>query len=473
MRPAPEVTVREAGLADRERVRAFYAATASGRPGLPAAGDRVLVAEQRGEVIGAVRLCLEEGVRVLRTMRVRADAQRRGVGRALLRRFVPLLGGSACYCLPYGHLTGFYGEIGFETAGPEALPPHLAHRLAGYQAERPAQNLIAMRRPAIAPPSPLRSARLELRPLAAEDAAELHRQWNDPRVGRFLWDGRPVPRARVDEVVDASAADFAARGFGLWTVLVEGGGRAGFCGLRREADTGRVELLYALDPAFWGRGLATEAARLALADAFGRLRLPRVFAGTNPANEASGRVLERAGLRRLESRRTATEELLVYVIERPYDGGVDAIVARLRAQLEGLPLLLGSAPPAALRAKSPSGKWSAHDNLAHIARQQEVFLGRLRRILAEDAPALAPYRAEEDPEWPAFSARPTDEVLGRLQQGRAELVEAVAGLAPFALARIGRHSRFGPMPLALWLEFFLVHEAHHLYTAFRRARGLD
>jgi hypothetical protein len=29
------------------------------------------------------------------------------------------------------------------------------------------------------------------------------------------------------------------------------------------------------------------------------------------------------------------------------------------------------------------------------------------------------------------------------------------------------------MPLALWIEFFLVHEAHHLYTILRRVRGAD
>jgi RimJ/RimL family protein N-acetyltransferase len=314
--------------------------------------------------------------------------------------------------------------------------------------------------------------------MSPADAEELHRQWNDAGVGRFLWDGQPVPRERVDEVIASSALSFEARGFGLWTaVLREGERLAGFSGLRTEAETGRVELLYAFDAPLWGRGLATEAARAVLHDAFARLRLPLVHAAANPANEASWRVLERVGLRRVGRRRTPVEELLVYAIERPHDGAgpmsESPLLARLATQLDALPGLLGGASPEALRRKSPSGKWSAHENLAHIARQQEVFLARVRRILAEDGPDLPPYRAEDDPEWPAWVARPTDEVAQRLSSARAELVALASRLSSTELGRTGHHSRFGALPLALWFEFFLVHEAHHLYTVFKRARGAD
>ena len=41
------------------------------------------------------------------------------------------------------------------------------------------------------------------------------------------------------------------------------------------------------------------------------------------------------------------------------------------------------------------------------------------------------------------------------------------------LARTGRHSSLGPLTVAEWLELFLVHEAHHLYVAMKRARSGD
>jgi GNAT superfamily N-acetyltransferase len=77
----PGVAFRKAGFEDRERVRAFY--VACGRSGLLEPADRVLIAEAGGQIVGAVRLCVEDGVQVLRTMRVRPDAQRRGLGRLL------------------------------------------------------------------------------------------------------------------------------------------------------------------------------------------------------------------------------------------------------------------------------------------------------------------------------------------------------------------------------------------------------
>jgi hypothetical protein len=35
-----------------------------------------------------------------------------------------------------------------------------------------------------------------------------------------------------------------------------------------------------------------------------------------------------------------------------------------------------------------------------------------------------------------------------------------------SLQRIGRHARYGRLTVVQWVEFFLLHEAHHLYTIF-------
>ena len=48
----------------------------------------------------------------------------------------------------------------------------------------------------------------------------------------------------------------------------------------------------------WGRGYATEAARALVAAGFAQLGLRRIVATCDPANAASARVLEKAGLRR-------------------------------------------------------------------------------------------------------------------------------------------------------------------------------
>lgn len=144
---------------------------------------------------------------------------------------------------------------------------------------------------------------------------------------------------------------------------------------------------------------------------------------------------------------------------------------RLMTQLETLPFVLGGATPEALQKRPTAGQWSAHENLAHLARHHEVFLERLQRILAEENPRLSRYRAEEDPDWPPWSALPTEAVLRRLQALRQTLIERVQGLSSDQLDRVGIHATFGALTLLQWLEFFLLHEAHHLYVIMSRARG--
>jgi len=55
------------------------------------------------------------------------------------------------------------------------------------------------------------------------------------------------------------------------------------------------EIGYESHPDFWGRGLMTEAVRAVVACAHGRFELNRIEAWTLPSNDASDRVLTKAG----------------------------------------------------------------------------------------------------------------------------------------------------------------------------------
>jgi len=145
--------------------------------------------------------------------------------------------------------------------------------------------------------------------------------------------------------------------------------------------------------------------------------------------------------------------------------------SRLATQLECLQVILGGRDAAAINRRPASGKWSAHENLAHLARMHEITLERIRRILDEDRPTLNRYRAEDDPEWPQWTAMRTEEVVGRLSTLRDDLIQLVTRLSPEQLSRVGVHGALGGMTIPEWSEFFLLHEAHHLYAAMQRARG--
>ena len=127
------VTMGVEGPASYEEIAAFYRSV-----GYDSALERdavVVAARQAGEVVGVVRLVMEEGVMVLRGMEIAATHQKQGLGTRMLQVLDGKIGGRACYCLPYPWLGGFYGQIGFEEVKDETtLPPHLRARLADYRA---------------------------------------------------------------------------------------------------------------------------------------------------------------------------------------------------------------------------------------------------------------------------------------------------------------------------------------------------
>jgi len=125
-----------------------------------------------------------------------------------------------------------------------------------------------------------------------------------------------------------------------------------------------------------------------------------------------------------------------------------------------------------LSAHAVPGKWSAHEQLAHLARYHQIFLQRIDRMLTEQAPAFDRYRAEDDPEWPAWTSLPTPQLLVRISSMRAKLMARLRSLPDEDFERTGIHPKFGEMSLSLWLEFFLVHEAHHLYAALQLVKKI-
>lgn len=165
----------------------------------------------------------------------------------------------------------------------------------------------------------LETERLLLRPVAASDVDALHALYGDPYVRRYLFDDLAPAWGRVAEIVATSERSFAERGFGHFAIAprtepADAAPLVGSCGLLADGDA--VELLYALAPAFWRRGLALEAARAVLAFGFASVGLARVVAFTDVPNHASARVLERLGMRFLGERAPKGVPLLHYAVSR-------------------------------------------------------------------------------------------------------------------------------------------------------------
>lgn len=110
-----------------------------------------------------------------------------------------------------------------------------------------------------------------------------------------------LSRLESDAAIDRFEQHHTDQGFGFWAVdWLETGQFVGFVGLavpRFDAPfTPCVEIGWRLDRAWWGRGIATEAAGACLSYAFTTLGLPEVVSFTATHNERSQRVMEKIGM---------------------------------------------------------------------------------------------------------------------------------------------------------------------------------
>jgi ribosomal-protein-alanine N-acetyltransferase len=166
-------------------------------------------------------------------------------------------------------------------------------------------------------PLELRSERLVLRPIEPADRAALLRLWTEREVRRFLWDDRVIGLGDVDDVIARSAASFAAEGFGHFALRESPAEELlGSCGLYRVAPGAEPELLYSLWPSVWGRGYASEAARVVIDYAFERLGLASLRARADPPNLASIEVMKRLGMRALGEGEERGLRLVHYALAR-------------------------------------------------------------------------------------------------------------------------------------------------------------
>lgn len=147
----------------------------------------------------------------------------------------------------------------------------------------------------------LETARICLRRLDRGDADAIGRLFADPAVTRHLAVGTLADEREVRQFAEAfiakSREEFAGAGCGAMAVVDRRGRLLGYCGLRPLPDvTDAVELLYALAPRYWGLGLATEAAGLALSWGFSTLAITEVLGLAAPENVGSRRVMEKLGM---------------------------------------------------------------------------------------------------------------------------------------------------------------------------------
>jgi RimJ/RimL family protein N-acetyltransferase len=145
----------------------------------------------------------------------------------------------------------------------------------------------------------LETDRLNLRRLSTDDAEFILELLNDPSFLRFIGDKgvRTLDDAR-NYILNGPMDMYNRLGFGLYlTELKESGVPIGICGLIKRDSLEDVDIGFAFLPKFWAKGYAYESAAAVMEYGKTVLGLKRIVAITSPDNHASGRLLEKLGMR--------------------------------------------------------------------------------------------------------------------------------------------------------------------------------
>lgn len=117
--------------------------------------------------------------------------------------------------------------------------------------------------------------------------------------------------------------------------------------------------------------------------------------------------------------------------------------------------------------KPDNGKWSVFENIAHLGRYNEIFFGRMQEIQHKNNPEIESYKADEEPGFIEWCSKPFVLGLADFYSSRETLMKFFEMLSDKQMQKAGTHTVYGELTTEQWLQFFLLHEAHHFLTIFK------
>ncbi len=129
--------------------------------------------------------------------------------------------------------------------------------------------------------------------------------------------------------------------------------------------------------------------------------------------------------------------------------------ALLRSAIAGMTAIEIDAAPV-------PGKWSTRQVICHIADFEPVYADRMKRVIAEEEPALMSGDPDVFAARLAYGQRDIAEELDLIEVTRRHVARILRTLKPADFQRSGRHSTDGPLTLATLLERIAGHIPHHV-----------
>ncbi len=128
-----------------------------------------------------------------------------------------------------------------------------------------------------------------------------------------------------------------------------------------------------------------------------------------------------------------------------------------------------------LLARPIPGKWSTLEVVCHLADFEPIFADRMKRVIAQERPALLGADENRFAAALAYHQREAEEELAIIEQTRQQMARILRTLPAEAFDRVGVHSERGPRTLEQLLTGATNHIPHHVKFIHekRRALGLN
>ena len=101
------------------------------------------------------------------------------------------------------------------------------------------------------------------------------------------------------------------------------------------------------------------------------------------------------------------------------------------------------------------------------------FISRIKQLLETDNPVFERYTAEADPLFLDNCGKTTREIMHDMITVRKEMAAEMLAFPESLFNRTATHPVLGTMTLLQWINFFLLHEAHHLFAIFKLKAALQ
>lgn len=110
----------------------------------------------------------------------------------------------------------------------------------------------------------------------------------------------------------------------------------------------------------------------------------------------------------------------------------------------------------------PVNEWSVIENIGHLIDIDELYVGRVDRILAEERPEFPRFEPDPIVASKGYQQMHGHDVLQQFMTTRQATIDGLSTIEPDELDRAGMHAVYGEMTLRRLVEQLVNHDQKHL-----------